>query len=155
MTETTRTLHLMRTQMIIGMSPESRPNSMTTQLLKSNSLSRLLNNVTQTRNITCLVNLTSDPVHELCQLLLLLLPLLVILPFPSPSLDINIVAIAASGNKTPNWVQHCTTTGNDGRNILHSSPLHPPAPALPKKQQLMCYIFYYFFNLISTTNFEN
>jgi hypothetical protein len=83
-TETTRTLHLVRTQVIIGVSPESRRNGATTQPAKSKSLSRLLHDIAQTRDATRLINSISDPTHELNQLLFRLL-----FPPPPPPLPIT------------------------------------------------------------------
>jgi hypothetical protein len=52
---------------------QSRRNSTTTQRIKSKSLARLLNNVTQARHVTRLINSPRDPIHEQSHLLLFFL----------------------------------------------------------------------------------
>jgi hypothetical protein len=69
-TDTTKTSSLMRTKVIIRMQSESCGNSETTQCHKSKPLYRLLSNVAQTGDVSCLIDSLSDPLHELGQLLI-------------------------------------------------------------------------------------
>jgi hypothetical protein len=69
-TDTTKTSSLMRTKVIMRMQSESCGNSAKTQHHKSKPLKRLLSNVTQMGDVSCLIDSLSDPLHELGQLLI-------------------------------------------------------------------------------------
>jgi hypothetical protein len=75
-TDTLRAFHLLRAHVIVGMLPESRRNSATTQLPKPKHLASMLDNVAQARDVSRLLNSRRNPFHKQSQLSLLFLAIL-------------------------------------------------------------------------------